>query len=338
MKRRRTPGEDDAGQDSFLDIVANIVGILIILVLVAGLRVKNAAASAQASNAVSSNEEAVAAERELAGTREYLRRLKGDVHHLHREESRLEAAQNDKNLDQVTWTAEVGKMQRRLEVSRSQLDDRSREQFDLNRQIDATLDKLRHVADQYRTASDAPEAIEIEVLPTPLSKTVNDQEHELHFRLIDGQIARVPINELMNDVKKSLQDQMYKFRDRDRLIDTVGPRGGFKLRFRLDRVGNPQSLSGGRITLRYAAVIPSGRVPAETAGEALTAGSRFRQALLSADRRKATITLWVYPDAFATFRTLRKHLYQNNWKVSARPLPFSSPIAISPGGSKSAAQ
>ena len=32
----------DAGQDSFLDIVANIVGILIILVMVMGVRAKNA--------------------------------------------------------------------------------------------------------------------------------------------------------------------------------------------------------------------------------------------------------------------------------------------------------
>ena len=336
MKRRPNSTDDDTGQDSFLDIVANIVGILIILVLVAGLRVRNATANAQAGADIS--DETAAAERELAGTRDYLKRLQGDIHDLHREESRLEAAQKDKSHDHVAWTAKVGKMQQRLEAARLQLDERSRAQFDLNRQIDATRDKLGHVAEQYRTANEAPEAIEIEVLPTPLSKIVNDQEHELHFRLIDGKIARVPINELMEDVKKALHHQLYKFRDHDRLIDTVGPRGGFKLRYRLDRVNNPQSLSGGRVMLHYAAIIPSGHEPAESADEAPSAGSRFRQALLAADRRKATITLWVYPDAFAAFRTLRKHLYQNHWQVSARPLPFSSPIAISPAGSKSAAQ
>ena len=338
MKRRPNSAENDAGQDSFLDIVANIVGILIILVLVAGLRVKNAAANAQAGARADDNSEAAAAERELAGTRDYLRRLQGDVHDLHREESRLEAAQNDKSRDHVAWTAAVGKMQQRLEAARSQLDERSRQQFDLSRQIDEARDKLGHIAEQYRAAGEAPEAIEIEVLPTPLSQTVNDQENELHFRLIEGKIARVPINALMKDVGKSLQDQSYKFRDHDRLIDEVGPRGGFKLRYRIDRVKRPGSVNGFGIKFRYAAIIPSGREPAETAGEALAAGSRFRQALLAADRRKATVTLWVYPDAFAAFRTLRKYLYQNNWRVSARPLPFSAPIAITPTGSKSAAQ
>ena len=334
MKRRPISAEDDTGQDSFLDIVANIVGILIILVLVAGLRVKNAAASAHAGV----DDETTAAQRALAGTRDYLKRLQTDVYNLHREESRLEAAEKDKSRDHVAWTAAIGTMRQRLDAARSRLDERSRQQFDLSQQIDATRDKLAHVSEQYRAVSEAPEAIEIEVLPTPLSRTVNDQEHELHFRLIDGQIARVPINELVRDVEKALHDQLYKFRDRDRLIDTVGPRGGFRLRYRLDRVNRPGSLGGYSVMLRYAAIIPSGHEPSETISEALAAGSRFRQALSASDRRKTVITLWVYPDAYAIFRTLRKHLYQNNWQVSARPLPFSSPIAISPAGSKSAAQ
>lgn len=39
---RRSPRENDQpGHDSFLDIVSNIVGILIILVMVTGVRAKN---------------------------------------------------------------------------------------------------------------------------------------------------------------------------------------------------------------------------------------------------------------------------------------------------------
>ena len=39
MSRRRPPAELQFGSDSFLDVVANIVGILIILIVIAGLRV-----------------------------------------------------------------------------------------------------------------------------------------------------------------------------------------------------------------------------------------------------------------------------------------------------------
>ncbi|MAG92221.1 MAG: hypothetical protein CMJ48_00505 [Planctomycetaceae bacterium] len=42
MTRHRSTGEAEFGSDSFLDIVANIVGILIILIVIAGLRVSNA--------------------------------------------------------------------------------------------------------------------------------------------------------------------------------------------------------------------------------------------------------------------------------------------------------
>ena len=42
MSRRTARAELGFGSDSFLDIIANIVGILIILIVVAGMRVSNA--------------------------------------------------------------------------------------------------------------------------------------------------------------------------------------------------------------------------------------------------------------------------------------------------------
>ena len=42
MRYRRAKEEAASGHDSFLDIVANIVGILIILVMVVGVRARNA--------------------------------------------------------------------------------------------------------------------------------------------------------------------------------------------------------------------------------------------------------------------------------------------------------
>ncbi|QDU63624.1 hypothetical protein Pan216_45050 [Planctomycetes bacterium Pan216] len=49
MKRRKSPRNDDVGfgADSFLDIVANIVGILIILTVMVGVRIKKAATSTE---------------------------------------------------------------------------------------------------------------------------------------------------------------------------------------------------------------------------------------------------------------------------------------------------
>src|ERR1700733_14729157 len=47
MSRRRNSDEIEFGSDSFLDIVANIVGILIILIVVAGIKAGAAPVSAE---------------------------------------------------------------------------------------------------------------------------------------------------------------------------------------------------------------------------------------------------------------------------------------------------
>ena len=65
MSRRAVSSDQEFGSDSFLDIIANIVGILIILIVVAGLRVANQpkeVASAPAVQVAAEDTEAPAAE------------------------------------------------------------------------------------------------------------------------------------------------------------------------------------------------------------------------------------------------------------------------------------
>lgn len=61
MSRRKAAGEQEFGSDSFLDIIANIVGILIILIVVAGMKVARQAeqTAAELAAAVAASEEAI---------------------------------------------------------------------------------------------------------------------------------------------------------------------------------------------------------------------------------------------------------------------------------------
>ena len=75
MRRANSVHEEDGdglpGEDSFLDIVANIVGILIILVMVVGVRVSHGALSGAGKKTATAKETAdMAAERVPAPSQE----------------------------------------------------------------------------------------------------------------------------------------------------------------------------------------------------------------------------------------------------------------------------
>ena len=75
----------------------------------------------------------------------------------------------------------------------------------------------------------------------------------------------------------------------------------------------------------------------ETEDEALSPGSEFYRALLSAEP-DTTLTFWVYPDSFKMYRRLQKVAQDEGFTVAARPMPFGVPIAGSPNGTRSAGQ
>ena len=64
-RRARTEDRLEDGQDSFLDVVSNLVGVLIILIMVAGARVRNASAELSGlSEARAESESTLSAEEE----------------------------------------------------------------------------------------------------------------------------------------------------------------------------------------------------------------------------------------------------------------------------------
>ncbi len=60
--------------------------------------------------------------------------------------------------------------------------------------------------------------------------------------------------------------------------------------------------------------------------------------LKHADPDRTTVTVWVYPDSFNQFRTLKAELFRRRFLTAGRPLPEGHPIGGSPDGSRSASQ
>ena len=336
MQRSSRQNADAPSHDSFLDIVANMVGILIILVMVVGVRVKNSPLAAIPGGDASLTPEL---QKDLATEKS----LRGES---------LDAAEQIRSLQQEALLQSqrrdaiavlVSASEYKLRTRREQMDAETQEIFDLSRRVSESRARLDQFDRQrVRAESTRPETIVIESYPTPLSKTVNGRE--AHFQLRGGRIVPIPLDPLVDRLKQSAERQKYKLLNLPELTDTVGPLGGFRLRYTLERhdVSAETAMLTGRggsyARLRRWTLIPLSSQLGEPVELALGKDSEFRQALSKLPPGRTAITIWVYQDSFASFRRIKKELYVLGFPVAARPLPLGTPISGSPEGSKSAAQ
>jgi hypothetical protein len=337
MSRPTRQDADAPGHDSFLDIVANMVGILIILVMVVGMRAKNApvvaALSPEDAKALRELEKDRATEESL---REEVLRAADEVRSVQRE-TLIQARQRD-----VLATL-VAAAEHTTRSSRQEMDAGQQEQFDLGRSLAASklrLEQLQRELAGAETTRAAP--ILVESYPTPLSRTVSNRE--AHFQLRDGLIAFIPLDELVDQLKESAQQKKYKLRDLPEMTATIGPLGGFRMRYTLQRKEVPAEVAmvtgrgGSYAELKLWTLIPISGQLGEPVETALAEGSEFRRALSQFHPDHSAITIWTYPDSFDAFRRIKKELYRLGFAAAARPLPEGTPISGSPQGSKSAAQ
>ena len=338
MARHRDEESAPACHDSFLDVVTNIVGILIILVVVAGLRAKNAPVQASVVNDPRADTAEAELERDLAAeqsVRQDIFRMVEQIRAVEREG--LVRFQQREELATL-----LSLLEHKLKTHREQLDAKAREDLDLARTLAEARQRLEEMErERQRVESSEPEPVLVESYPTPLSKTVDGEE--VHFQLRGGRLAHIPLKKLLDRFKADVQRQIYKLLELPEVSDTVGPEGGFRLRYTMEReeVALETQLKSGRGTyasLKQWTLIPVSAQIGEPLEAALAEGSSFRQTLAALRPDKTTVTIWVYPDSFAEFRQLRKELYRQSYAVAGRPLPEDTPIGGSPKGSKSAAE
>ncbi len=317
-------GEQDFGTESFLDVITNSIGILIILVLVTGARATQKVETAPPPENV-----------ELTAAQAEEQTLDGDVRHIAAQMETVQAELARRTAERNDISTMVRAIEDELAKRRAALDEQSRGRYDVDRDLALARKELEQLERERAETeqSKAPETIKIESYPTPLSKTVD--EKEAHFQLVGGKLTYIPFETLVDRLKTVLRDYMSRLHDQGELSDTLGPIGGFHLRYNIERFDTPR---GSYMQVSYIEFVPTSRQLGETLDDALQAKSNFRNKLEMMSPRQYTITVWTYPDSFADFRRLKKELYQMGYAVAARPLPDGMPIGASPQGSKSSAQ
>ncbi len=340
MPQSRQQTDDMPGHDSFLDIVANIVGILIILVLLVGVRVKHAPVTLAIPDPTG---DAAADIAELEEQMAIEARLKEDMLAADAEAGRLrrETAAHAFARDSLATVAAAAEA--RINQRRAELDVDTQRDFDLRRQLAESQQKLGLVEQQRAQLENArPPTTVIHNRPTPLSRTVEGPE--VHFQLLHGRIAYVPMDQLVEQLKTHAKRQVHRLQGDTRLTETIGPLDGFQLRYTLIRSDiQPEKAlelgySGYMVRLARFDLVPTDPHLGEAVEAALQPDSDFRRRLGKHRPDRTTATVWVYPDSFTKFRRIREELYQIGFQVAARPLPEGELIGGSPEGSRSAAQ
>ena len=331
---RKVASEPPFGSDSFLDVTANLVGVLIILIVLVGLRVAQAppqvfcrpAPHAATVDQAGSDLNALGVEHDQ---REQELDLLGDA--LRAKESALEQLRS--------CQGRLGEANAALEdqfrAQRKDLDQEASQLAEARSRLVSLDQELR----QRKAAASPPRPL---VYRSPLSQPVNGDE--VHFEIRSGRIAFLDLAGLMERAKLAARQADAELRDRGEVSREVGPVGGFRLKFTLAREDMPfaESLlyAAGSFRARLveweAEPIDSPR--GETVEAAERPGSQFQAVLARHSPKKSAVTLWVYPDGFTTLRALRDQLHDLGYSVAARPLPRGAAIRGSRHGSRSFAQ
>ncbi len=354
MRRRlRRPREIPFSFDSFLDIVANVVGIIIRLILVAwvGARSYNSVKQIAAHPREPEPQPAAGAElkdpltEELARHRRELAQAQARLlEQLRRWQEAKEAlGQVEKKL------AALSERRRGLEHDQSSLTKQIADGAHGSRTVALSLAELR---ERQRRLLDAIH--ELERLPpphkvlryqTPVSRPV--QADEFMFECREGRVTFIDIAALQGEIRRAMAEKGPLLRTRWQVSDVTPTVGAFRLHYTLarerglvDAVVPGADPEGGnfRYGLSEWVAEPVSPRRGETQAEALAAGSDFRRLVDTLDPQQSVVTFWIYPDSFALYRRLREYLYERDLVVAGRPLPLHVPITCSRHGSLSRGQ
>lgn len=375
---RKAPSSTGFGSDSFLDILCNMVGILVILIVIAGMRVSRAPVvlpddvatvipspptvldepidlgeSATMTWAVEAPPPEIpdlppppkpAKLAPLDPPKELVNEsssLQADIVALTTQLSDAESAAQ--SISERSSETEKLVSDLREQVNAASIDADSLAQFAVAEQQDlASLKaKLLTLETELREArSSAPKVKVLKHTTTPVSRFVSGPE--VHLRLSQNKVSVVPIDVLVERLQAQIQRQRDFLLSREYYESSVGPIDGYKMEFTLERAKSTpvEQLNMMRVIKMEVTgwTIRPDQGLVEENTEQALKPGSNFLRTIETAGPSATLTFWVYSDSFEIHRQLQDFAQTKGWRVAARPLPDGIPIAGSPKGSKSLAQ
>ncbi len=375
---RREPSSIGFGSDSFLDVLCNMVGILVILIVIAGMRVSRApvvlpdevakvepAPPTVLDDPIELGEPATLTWAVEAPPPEIPAPLPPSKpaelapldppKELVSESSSLQA-------DIVALTAELAEAESSAETMQARTSETDKRVSELREQVNAaSVDKqtlaqlalaeeqdlaslksrLTSLESELREArATAPKVKVLKHTTTPVSRFVSGPE--VHLRLSQNKVSVVPIDALIERLQAQIQRQRDFLLSREYYESSTGPIDGYTMEFTLERA-KATAVEELNMMRTIKMQVTSWTVRPDPGLLEETAEQALQRGstflrTIETAGPSATLTFWVYSDSFDAQRQLQDYAQSKGWRVAARPLPDGIPIAGSPQGSKSLAQ
>jgi hypothetical protein len=351
MFRRRRPLKSEAinfSFDSFLDLVTNVVGIIIRLILVTWVGARSYHASMEWLDVETPPPETPALKASDDPLHARIEQSKLDL-----DDARSRLLEHLKTLEAASAKTKDTEANLQLLTVRRQALEIEHKALRTNAVVPGNVAQATPTAEQIRQRSKQllDEIKKLENTPVvkkqfkyhaPVSRVVDAEER--FFECKAGRVTFIDLPAFMQEVRGSLDAASTELKTTWRVERKTAPVGPYRLRFAVERertsfdTGPAPSQGSFRYGVSEWVVEPITNDRGETLEEALKEKSQFRQLVDPIDARLTTVTCWVYPDSFELFRHLRDHLYERGHDVAGRPLPPGAPIAASRHGTASRGQ
>ncbi len=355
MFRRRRPQRAKIifGFDSFLDLVANVIGIIIRLILVAWIGARSYTAAMQwlaeeppvpplPPPQISDDP----VQPQLAQRRQELEQAKTHLLGQLRQAQQLQQRQQQAQQELVQVTAQRQDVARQRQDLDGALAARGQTIQDVHLSLDDLHQRSQKLLAQIKALELGPSQKKVLRYPTPVSRPVHIDE--VLFECKAGRVTYVDLPAFLAEVKQTLEEKAEPLRRQWQIATCTSPVGAFRLCYTLERErdlfsslvtgGGPFGSDNYRYGLTRWVVEPIVSQRGETAEAALAPRSAFRSIVDGIDPQQTVVTFSVYPDSFALYRRLRDYLYEREVEVAGRPLPEGAPIAASRHGTTSRGQ
>jgi hypothetical protein len=349
-RRRQRRHRIEFSFDSFLDVVANVIGIVVRLILVAWVGARSYSAAMQfaaettpleARPAPTAAEDPLSPElerirRELLDARKRLLEQLGSLQLADRESQEARSRLSELEHQQAALTAEADRLGAALAGKGVRVRAALASAEELKKRGDEILKQIKALEKQ-------PARKQVLRYHTPVSRVVHADE--MYFECRRGRVTFIDLPAFMQEVRASLEDKVVTLRTQWHTTALTSAIGPFRLRYvvereksALDSLGGGPAAGGFRYGLTEWILEPLTDQRGETLDTALKETSDFRRMVDRLDPRITVVTFWVYADSFELFRRLRDHLYERDVEVAGRPLTEGAPIAASRHGTASRGQ